>query len=305
MPPPCRERRTSETSGAVRHRQLPVSAGTTWALPSPCAHAHCSAARTAGDCRAPLRRAAERRCTPPAHIRSCAALRAPRPHAWRPKARRRVRTRHARCARAAAGLLACAELTQRAINVAPASAVVFYVTTTASTLKLKSEISRISQILQANGVAFEEARRLRPHRDGARASRFPPGAHRWTCRWSPRGERRCSRPARRACCRSCTATARRVASLCRCRACAPCASCACRAPDARAAPRSTWAILRRCRRWRTRASWARCCAATEALRRVAPSCAAGRCAAWRCPLHTRGRGALSLYSIRHAKHATR
>jgi hypothetical protein len=32
-------------------------------------------------------------------------------------------------------------------------------TTTASTLKLKSEISRITQILQANGVEFEEARR--------------------------------------------------------------------------------------------------------------------------------------------------
>ena len=35
-------------------------------------------------------------------------------------------------------------------------------TTTASTLKLKAEISRIQQLLQANGVAFEEARtRLR------------------------------------------------------------------------------------------------------------------------------------------------
>ena len=46
-------------------------------------------------------------------------------------------------------------------------------TTTASTLKLKSEISRISQILQANGVAFEEARPLRARRAGARASRLP------------------------------------------------------------------------------------------------------------------------------------
>jgi hypothetical protein len=34
-------------------------------------------------------------------------------------------------------------------------------TTTASTLKLKSEISRITQILQANGVEFEEARARR------------------------------------------------------------------------------------------------------------------------------------------------
>lgn len=31
-------------------------------------------------------------------------------------------------------------------------------TTTASTLKLKAEISRIQQLLQANGVSFEEAR---------------------------------------------------------------------------------------------------------------------------------------------------
>jgi hypothetical protein len=41
-------------------------------------------------------------------------------------------------------------------------------TTTASTLKLKTEISRITQILQANGVEFEEARR--------RARRPPPTA---------------------------------------------------------------------------------------------------------------------------------
>jgi hypothetical protein len=37
-------------------------------------------------------------------------------------------------------------------------------TTTASTLKLKTEISRITQILQANGVEFEEARAQPPAR---------------------------------------------------------------------------------------------------------------------------------------------
>lgn len=39
-----------------------------------------------------------------------------------------------------------------------ASAVVFWMTTTASTLKLKAEISRLQQLLQANGVSFEEVR---------------------------------------------------------------------------------------------------------------------------------------------------
>jgi glutaredoxin-related protein len=34
--------------------------------------------------------------------------------------------------------------------------VVFYMTTTASTLKLKADISRVTQVLQAHGVAFEE-----------------------------------------------------------------------------------------------------------------------------------------------------
>jgi len=38
----------------------------------------------------------------------------------------------------------------------PPLAVTFYVTTTASTLKLKADISRITQILQAHGVEYEE-----------------------------------------------------------------------------------------------------------------------------------------------------
>ena len=42
-----------------------------------------------------------------------------------------------------------------AVPAAP-PAVVFYMTTTASTLKLKTEISRVTQILGANGVAYEE-----------------------------------------------------------------------------------------------------------------------------------------------------